>query len=49
MLLSLLTPLFGVMFGALLLDDVIDSRFGVGAMLVLAGVLIVNRRLILAR
>jgi drug/metabolite transporter (DMT)-like permease len=47
MLLSLLTPLFGVLFGALILGDAVDTRFAIGAVLVLAGVLIVNRRLLL--
>jgi drug/metabolite transporter (DMT)-like permease len=46
MLLSLLTPLFGVMFGAALLGEPVSLRFGCGALLVLAGVLIVNYRLI---
>jgi drug/metabolite transporter (DMT)-like permease len=46
MLLSLLTPLFGVVFGAWLLDDPIDARFAVGAALVLGGVLVVNLRLL---
>ena len=49
MLLSLLTPLFGVLFGAALLGDPIDFRFAVGAILVLVGVLIVNCRLIKSR
>jgi drug/metabolite transporter (DMT)-like permease len=49
MLLSLLTPLFGVLFGAALLGDPIDLRFAVGALLVLMGVLIVNLRLIVQR
>ena len=47
MLLSLLTPLFGVLFGSVLLGDMIDSRFSLGAGLVLVGVLIVNLRLLL--
>jgi drug/metabolite transporter (DMT)-like permease len=42
MLLSLLTPLFGVIFGAALLGDPIDPRFAAGALLVLTGVLAVN-------
>jgi drug/metabolite transporter (DMT)-like permease len=42
MLLSLLTPMFGVLFGALLLGDPIDLRFAMGAALVLIGVLAVN-------
>jgi drug/metabolite transporter (DMT)-like permease len=49
MLLSLLTPLFGVMFGAALLGDPVDLRFAVGAVLVLMGVLLVNLQLILKR
>lgn len=49
MLLSLLTPLFGVIFGAALLKDPIDLRFGLGAALVLTGVLVVNFRLIVQR
>ncbi len=47
MLLSLLTPLLGVMFGALLLGDPIGIRFALGSLLVLTGVLIVNLKLIL--
>jgi drug/metabolite transporter (DMT)-like permease len=42
MLLSLMTPLFGVVFGALLLRDPIEARFALGSMLVLAGISIVN-------
>ena len=49
MLLSLLTPLFGVLFGAALLGDRIDLRFAAGALLVLAGVVIVNFQLIMRR
>lgn len=49
MLMSLLTPLFGVLFGAALLGDPLDLRFGLGAFLVLVGVLIVNLQLILQR
>jgi drug/metabolite transporter (DMT)-like permease len=49
MLLSLLTPLFGVLFGAVLLRDPIDLRFALGAALVLTGVLIVNFRSFLQR
>lgn len=47
MLLSLLTPFFGVMFGASLLGDPVDFRFAIGALLVLVGVLIVNLRALL--
>jgi drug/metabolite transporter (DMT)-like permease len=49
MLLSLLTPLFGVGFGAALLHEVVDSRFVLGALLVLAGVLVVNLQFLLKR
>jgi drug/metabolite transporter (DMT)-like permease len=42
MLISFLTPLFGVLFGALLLGDRIDVNFGIGSLLVLGGILIVN-------
>jgi drug/metabolite transporter (DMT)-like permease len=44
MLLSLLTPLFGVLFGALLLREHIESRFALGSVLVLTGILIVGSR-----
>lgn len=49
MLLSLLTPLFGVAFGAALLGDAVDLRFALGALLVLTGVLIVNLPALLQR
>jgi len=49
MLLSLLTPLFGVLFGAVLLRDPISLRFALGAALVLSGVLIVNFQYLLPR
>jgi drug/metabolite transporter (DMT)-like permease len=49
MLLSLLTPLIGVLFGAALLGDPISVRFAVGASLVLTGVLIVNFQHMLRR
>jgi len=49
MLLSLLTPLFGVLFGAVLLREPIELRFALGAALVLTGVLIVNFRSLLPR
>ena len=49
MLLSLLTPLFGVMFGAALLGEPVDLRFALGAVLVLMGVLLVNMQLIMRR
>lgn len=41
---SFLTPLFGVGFGVLLLDDPLDPRFVAGAVLVMAGVIMVNIR-----
>ena len=43
-LMTLLTPLFGVLFGITLLHDPIESKFAIGAALVLGGVLIVNAR-----
>jgi drug/metabolite transporter (DMT)-like permease len=49
MLLSLLTPLFGVVFGSTLLDDPISWRFAFGGGLVLVGILIVNLRRLLQR
>ena len=45
MLFSLMTPLFGVLFGAWFLHDRIDLRFGLGAVLVLGGILIVNSQM----
>jgi drug/metabolite transporter (DMT)-like permease len=42
MLVSFLTPLFGVLFGAILLGDKVDLNFGIGSMLVFAGILVVN-------
>ncbi len=42
--LALMTPLFGVAFGAWLLHDVIDTPFLVGGMFVIAGMVIVNGR-----
>jgi drug/metabolite transporter (DMT)-like permease len=47
MLMSFMTPLFGVLFGAGLMHDVIDPHFGIGALLVIAGVLVINLRLLL--
>jgi drug/metabolite transporter (DMT)-like permease len=49
MLLSLLTPLFGVLFGAALLDDPISLRFALGGGLVLLGILTVNLHSLLRR
>jgi drug/metabolite transporter (DMT)-like permease len=42
MLISFLTPLFGVLFGAALLGDKVDLNFGVGSVLVLTGILVVS-------
>ena len=41
---SFLTPLFGVAFGVLLLGEPLDPRFVGGAVLVFAGIVLVNRR-----
>ncbi len=41
---SFLTPLFGVGFGVLLLDDPVSVHFGVGALLVIMGIVLVNKR-----
>jgi drug/metabolite transporter (DMT)-like permease len=49
MLFSLLTPLLGVIFGATLLDEAIDPRFGLGAVLVVGGIVAVNARQLLNR
>jgi drug/metabolite transporter (DMT)-like permease len=47
MLLTLMTPLFGVLFGALLLHETIELQFALGTVLVLGGILIVNHRMLL--
>lgn len=39
-----LSPLFGVSFGVLLLHEHIDAYFGIGAVLVLAGIALVSKR-----
>ena len=49
MLMTLLTPLFGVLFGALILNDPINPPFAVGALLVLSGILVVNGQLLRQR
>ena len=49
MLLSLMTPLFGVLFGAVLLHEPIEPRFALGALLVLTGILVVNAQLLRKR
>ena len=41
---SFLTPLFGVSFGVVLLHESVGLRFASGAALVLAGIVLVNRR-----
>ncbi|WP_038166804.1 DMT family transporter [Verrucomicrobium sp. BvORR106] len=41
---SFLTPLFGITFGVLLLKEPLHPQFVVGALLVLAGIAVVNRR-----
>ncbi|ARP94429.1 DMT family transporter [Bordetella genomosp. 13] len=40
--LSFVTPLFGVIFGVLILDEPIEPSFAVGALLVLAGIVLVS-------
>jgi drug/metabolite transporter (DMT)-like permease len=49
MLLSLLTPLFGVLFGAALMGDPITGRFALGGALVLVGISIVTLQHVLRR
>jgi drug/metabolite transporter (DMT)-like permease len=41
---SFLTPLFGVAFGVVLMQDAVGPRFAIAAVLVLAGIVLVNRR-----
>ncbi|WP_341247827.1 DMT family transporter [Cupriavidus pauculus] len=41
---SFLTPLFGVAFGVLLMHDQVGVRFAVAAVLVLLGIVLVNRK-----
>jgi len=41
-ILSFMTPLFGVVFGVLILDEPLDAAFVAGAALVLAGILMVS-------
>lgn len=41
---SFLTPMFGISFGVLILKEPLDPRFVIGALLVLTGITIVNRR-----
>lgn len=42
--LSFMTPVFGVLFGATLLNEALDPGFIAGAALVLAGIMLVNAR-----
>ncbi len=41
---SFLTPIFGITFGVVLLKEPLDPKFVIGALLVLVGIGIVNRR-----
>jgi drug/metabolite transporter (DMT)-like permease len=41
---SFLTPLFGITFGVVLLNEPLEPRFVLGALLVLSGITIVNRK-----
>ena len=41
-ILSFLTPLFGVSFGVLILDEPLDAGFAAGALMVLAGITLVS-------
>ena len=41
---SFLTPLFGVAFGVLLMHDHVGVRFALAAVMVLGGIVLVNRR-----
>lgn len=41
---SFMTPLFGISFGVLVLDEPVDPWFGAGAALVLAGIVVVSGR-----
>jgi drug/metabolite transporter (DMT)-like permease len=42
--LSFMTPLFGVAFGVWLLDEPLEKNFLLGSLLVIAGIVLVNRR-----
>jgi drug/metabolite transporter (DMT)-like permease len=42
MVFSFLTPLFGVAFGVLLLNERLSAQFGLAALLVVAGIMLVN-------
>jgi drug/metabolite transporter (DMT)-like permease len=41
-ILSFMTPLFGVSFGVLILDEPLDAGFVLGALLVLTGITLVS-------
>lgn len=41
---SFLAPIFGITFGVLVLKEPLDPRFVIGALLVLTGIFVVNRR-----
>ncbi len=47
--LSFLTPVFGVLFGVLILQEQLDRSFVLGAGLIVAGILLVSARDLLAR
>jgi len=47
--LSLLTPLFGIGFGVLVLHDRLTWPFLLGALVILAGILLVNARDLMVR
>jgi drug/metabolite transporter (DMT)-like permease len=42
MLLALMSPIFGVVFGHFLLGDVINGQFAIGSLLVICGIGLVN-------
>jgi len=46
---SLLTPIFGVFFGWLIFDDAITPALGVALLLADAGIVLINRRLVIAQ
>ena len=48
-ILSFMTPLFGVSFGVLFLDEPLDAAFVLGALLVLGGILLVSGSALLRR
>ena len=42
MVFSFLTPMFGVAFGVLLLGEQLSTQFGLAALMVVAGIVLVN-------